>query len=294
MKTIHKTFPSALKESDTRSPFCEDILEYQGKYYSLSGSRIPYLRDKTVDERFFILSLFAIAFEIEEAGAYSADEIIDVQLAVGLPPAHFGAQADRFEKYFLGRNVVVFTFRGKPYEIYINRAVCFPQAYAATIPIYDRLRKSSKAVVVDIGDFTADYLVFKNGEPDLDACDSLENGVIILHNSIQSKLNGELDLLLKESDIEAILKGGSDAFEEEIVQIVKQQAQSFVNDLVGKLRERMIDLRTGKAVFVGGGATLLRPQIETCDKIGSPVFLDQIYANARGYELLYRSAKAGR
>ncbi len=294
LKTIHKTFTSALKVSDTRPPFGEDVLEYQGKYYSLTGNRIPYLRDKTVDERFFVLTLFAVAFEIEEAGAYSDDEIIDVQLAVGLPPAHFGAQADKFEQYFLGRDVVAFTFRGKPYEIYINKAVCFPQAYAATIPIYDRLQKSSKAVVVDIGGFTADYLVFKNGEPDLDACDSLENGVIILYNNIKSKLNGELDLLLEESDIDAILKGDSDDFEEEVIQIVKHQAQGFINDLVGKLRERMIDLRTGKTIFIGGGAILLRRQIEACDKIGSPVFLDQIHANARGYELLYRSAKAGR
>ena len=229
MKTIHKTFTSALKESDTRPPFGEDILEYQGKYYSLTGNRIPYLRDKTVDERFFLLTLFAIAFEIEEAGVYSADEIIDVQLAVGLPPAHFGAQADRFERYFLNRDVVSFTFRGKPYEVYINKVLCFPQAYAATIPIYDRIRKTTKAVVVDIGGFTADYLVFKNGEADLDACDSLENGVIILYNNIKSKLNGEMDMLLEESDIDAILQGDTSDFDNEVVQIVRQQAQGFVN-----------------------------------------------------------------
>ena len=294
MKTIHKTFTSALKESDTRPPFGEDILEYQGKYYSLTGNRIPYLRDKTVDERFFLLTLFAIAFEIEEAGVYSADEIIDVQLAVGLPPAHFGAQADRFERYFLNRDVVSFTFRGKPYEVYINKVLCFPQAYAATIPIYDRIRKTTKAVVVDIGGFTADYLVFKNGEADLDACDSLENGVIILYNHIKSKLNGEMDMLLEESDIDAILQGDTSDFDNEVVQIVRQQAQGFVNDLVGKLRERMVDLRTGKAIFIGGGSILLRQQIESCEKIGTPVFLDQIYANARGYELLYRAAKSGR
>lgn len=294
MKTVHRTFTSALKESDTRPPFGEEVLEYNGKYYSLTGNRIPYLRDKTVDERFFILSLFAIAFEIEEADAYSVDEIIDVQLAVGLPPAHFGAQAEKFEQYFLGRDVVSFTFRGKPYEIYINKAICFPQAYAATIPIYDRIQKASKAVVVDIGGFTADYLVFKNGEADLDACDSLENGVIILYNGIKSKLNSEMDVLLDENDIDAILKGDTSDFENDVVSIVRQQAQAFVNDLVGKLRERMVDLRTGKTVFIGGGAILLRKQIEFCDKIGSPVFLDQIGANARGYELLYRAARVGR
>ena len=49
------------------------------------------MRDKTADERYFILTLFAVAFEL--AGTdYRKDEIVDVQLAVGLPPAHYGAQ----------------------------------------------------------------------------------------------------------------------------------------------------------------------------------------------------------
>lgn len=294
IKTVSRTFTSAFTESDTRPPFGEDILEYKGKYYALSGNRIPYMRNKTVDERFFLLSLFAIAYEIEDAGVYSDDEIMDVQLAVGLPPAHFGAQAEQFERYFLGRDIVAFTFRGKPYEIYINKAVCFPQAYAAAIPIYHRLREIPKAVVIDIGGFTADYLLLNQGEADLSACDSLENGVIILYNSIKSKINADLDLLLEESDVDAILKGKTDEFDDEVVHIVHRQAQTFVNDLVGRLRERMIDLRTGKAVFVGGGSILLRRQIEACDKIGSAIFVDQICANTRGYEVLYRAAMTRR
>lgn len=41
---------------------------YRGKYYTLTDQRIPYRRDKTEDERFFILTLFAIAHEIEAMG----------------------------------------------------------------------------------------------------------------------------------------------------------------------------------------------------------------------------------
>ena len=43
---------------------------YRGKYYTLTDQRIPYRRDKTEDERFFILTLFAIAHEIEAMGQY--------------------------------------------------------------------------------------------------------------------------------------------------------------------------------------------------------------------------------
>ncbi len=55
MKTIHcPPFVSGLTESITR-PFGSDILEYQDKFYTLSNQRIPYKRDKTEDDRFFIL-----------------------------------------------------------------------------------------------------------------------------------------------------------------------------------------------------------------------------------------------
>ena len=52
MKTAHRVFTSGLSESDTRPPFGENILQYGGKYYVLSEQRIPYLRDKTLDDRF--------------------------------------------------------------------------------------------------------------------------------------------------------------------------------------------------------------------------------------------------
>lgn len=294
IKTANRTFTSAFTESDTKPPFGEDILEYKGKYYSLSGNRIPYLRNKAIDDRFFILTLFALAYEIETARVYNPDEIMDVQLAVGLPPAHFGAQAEQFEAYFKDRDVISFVFQNKPYDIYINEAVCFPQAYAASVPLFGKLKDISKAVVVDIGGFTADYLLLRNGKGDLSACDSLENGVIVLYNRIQSKVNADLDLLLEESDIDAILMEKPHDFDDAIVEIVEEQAQSFIGDLVGKLRERMIDLRSGKAVFVGGGSILLRRQIEACDKVGRALFVDDISANTKGYDLLYRAAKIRR
>lgn len=294
IKTTHKTFPSALTESDTRPPFGDDILEYKGKYYLPSGNRIPYMRNKIEDERFFVLTLFAIAHEIEAANAYDPDEIMDIQLAVGLPPAHFGAQASKFEAYFLNRDVISFVFRNKPYDIYISQVACFPQAYAAAVPMLGRFMNVPKAVIVDIGGFTADYLMLRNGKGDLSACDSLENGVIHLYNRIRSKVNGDLDLLLEECDIDAILQDKSHDFDKAVVQIVEEQAQSFIGDLVGKLRERMIDLRTGKAIFVGGGSMLLRRQIEASDKVGHAMFVDEIAANTKGYELLYLASRGGR
>ena len=71
IKTVHtQPFTSGLIQGDTPG-FGTDCLAYQGKYYTLTDQRIPYRRDKTEDERFFILTLFAIAYEIEAMGRYS-------------------------------------------------------------------------------------------------------------------------------------------------------------------------------------------------------------------------------
>lgn len=93
---------------------------------------------------------------MEAVGVYDPDEIMDVQLAVGLLSAHFGAQAGQFESYFKERDVISFVFQNKSYDICINEAVCFPQAYAASVPLFSKLKDIPKAVVVDIGGFTAD------------------------------------------------------------------------------------------------------------------------------------------
>ena len=60
------------------------------------------------------------------------------------------------------------------------------------------------------------------------------------------------------------------------------------------LRERMLDLMSGIVVFVGGGAILLRRQIEASGKVGNALFVEDINANARGYEFLYKMETAGR
>lgn len=130
IKTVHTPpFTSGLIQSDTPG-FGTDALTYRGKYYTLTDQRIPYRRDKTEDERFFLLTLFAIAHEIEAMGQYSGS-LMRVQLAVGLPPAHFGVQAKRFINYFNGRGAVAFQFKGKPYAIFIENAACFPQSFSA-------------------------------------------------------------------------------------------------------------------------------------------------------------------
>ena len=111
IKTAHgEPFVSGLQQSLTR-PFGQS-LQYCGTYYTLSNERIPFHKDKTEDDRFFVLTLIAIAEEITARGL-SEKEQQHIQLAVGLPPAHFGAQAEKFTAYFQGRGLVAFMYGDK-------------------------------------------------------------------------------------------------------------------------------------------------------------------------------------
>ena len=293
IKTASRIFTSGIRESDTKPPFDKDVLMYRGKYYTLSDKRIPFMRDKTTDDRFYILTLFAIAFEIEDKGRYE-DDVISVQLLAGLPPAHYGAQFERFEKYFTRGEVEEFEFHKKRFEIYISEASVFPQAFAAVMPIYTQISDFPRVTVIDIGGFTADYLLMKNGEFNKSDCGSLEHGVIHLYNKVSERINSDLNLLLDESDIDAVIKGEPNEYGGDVKSIVFSAAREFISDLFNMLRERSIDLRSGKTVFVGGGSILLNKLIKESEKVASPIFVDRISANAKGYELLNEMSKERR
>lgn len=285
-------FTCGLVESDI-APFGTEILKYKGKFYQLSDQRIPYHRDKTEDDRYFVLTLFAIAKEIEAAGVYRPD-VIPVQLAVGLPPAYCGAQKPAFISYFSKRGSISFSYHGKQYTIMISEVLCFPQAYAAAVTMYETLCSIPQAIILDLGGYTADYIRVKSGACDLSVCDSLEKGVILFYNKIRSMLNAEYDMKFDELQIDAILTGKDKNAAQVAVDAIKSYAQEYINDLLSTFREHQIELKAGNVIFVGGGALLFREQIMNSGKVSNTRFIDDIRANAIGYEKMYELTHKGR
>ena len=213
---------------------------------------------------------------------------------MGLPPKHYGALYRKFEDYFKNRGIQRFTYKGIPYQVEIVEAAAFPQDYAAAMTVYQRIAEFNKVITVDIGGFTLDYLMIREGKPDLSVCDSLEKGVIRLYNDISSRVNSEQDILIDDTDIDRIIRGEKTDFVEDVVRIVEDMTRTFVNDILGTLRERGLDLKAGCVVFIGGGALLLRKYLEQSGKIGRCIFVEDICANAKGYGMLYQIQKKGR
>lgn len=293
LKTEQHVFTSGILESDCR-PVLGEFLEYNGRYYILSEQRIPYMRDKSSDERFFILTLFGIVMEAERQRINAENTILQVELPVGLPPKHYGALHKKFWDYFMDRGRQCLIYKGREYQLEITDAAVFPQDYAAAMTIYPKISAFNKVTTVDIGGFTLDYLLLRGGRPDLSVCDSLEKGVITLYNTIISRVNSEYDILLEDADIDSIIKGEKTDYDMQVARMVQDMTKTYVDDLLGTLRERGIDLKTGCVVFIGGGALLLREYLENSDKVGKCVFIEDICANAKGYGLLYQVQKKGR
>ena len=115
LKTENYVFTSGVMESDCR-PMLGEYIYYNDKYYLISDQRIPYMRDKSSDERFFILTLFGIVKEAKRLDIDADNTILKVELPVGLPPKHYGALHKKFRMYFMNRGRQNVVYDGKEWK----------------------------------------------------------------------------------------------------------------------------------------------------------------------------------
>ena len=162
----------------------------------------------------------------------------------------------------------------------------YPQAYAAVVPLSGEILPLSRVFVIDIGGFTTDVLLLRNGKPDLQFCRSLESGVITMDNEIIGKINAQYDLMIDDEHISAVLLHKETLLPQQVRQAIQKAAQSHAKGILDKLRELGVDLRTNPAVFIGGGSALFRPLLEGSPMVAQARFVEDPKANALGYELL--------
>ena len=265
----------------------EDILEYQGTYYTLSDTKMPFKADKTVDDDYFILTLYALAMEARNKGITLTGK--DVVLGVGLPPADYGQQATSFKKYFLdhAKHGISFKMNGKSVNFYLKDVFVSPQNFAAVMCFKASLLKKYRTVnCIDIGDGTVDLLVIRNGKPDLSVRVSDRSGMAVLRSEISNAIQQNYGIHLDSSDVEQVLMQEETILDEKIILEIQRMAENWLQRIINKLHTHVTDFRTNPAVFLGGGSLLLRKQIENSPEFKYVEFIDDVRANAIGYEKL--------
>lgn len=78
MKTAHISFSTGLVEYEHEPYTQKDVLEYGGKYYVVGSARQPLQRDKTRTEDYYLLTLAAIAKELD----YSPARIVAMRMTL--------------------------------------------------------------------------------------------------------------------------------------------------------------------------------------------------------------------
>lgn len=127
MKTANCCFPTGVGVYDKEPAFKENLLVWNGRYYLISEEHKEFSAEKMLDDDYYVLTLVAIARELNIAKLYSAD----VYIAAGLPLTWVSEQKEEFMKYLLHNETVDYAFKGKEYHIRIVGADVFAQGYAA-------------------------------------------------------------------------------------------------------------------------------------------------------------------
>ena len=172
MKTVSQVFTTGVKEITTEPAFYNNVVEFNGSYYKVGGKRLEVRDLKVENDNFYILTLAAVAKELNRRGMRNAN----ILLSVGLPLTRFGAEKQDFIDYLSKEKEVTFRFDNEQYRIKLARVSVFPQCYAA---VADRMKTLPKrVVVVDIGSWTIDIMPIEDSAPNEAECITIREGLI--------------------------------------------------------------------------------------------------------------------
>ena len=289
MKTVHGSFPSGLVAYEHEPYTQKNVLEYSGTYYVVGSGRQPLQKDKTRTEDYYLLTLAAIAKELEYR---HAERTCSVILAAGLPLTSFGRNKKKFRKYLLrDSQTAAFRYEGRDYAVAIRDVELFPQGYSAILTQSGLLDEPS-VILADIGGWTVDLMRLDGRIPSAATCRSLELGMIRCLDEIAEQVRRALGITLTTAQIESVLRGDASRIGDQAKAIIHAQAEQYVRDLLAAIMESGLDVGAMPTVFLGGGAALLKRYVPPAGALFQPVILDDICLNAKGYERLAAQMKA--
>ena len=248
IKTAHCSFPAGLTSYGEHEPYTrQGLLEFGGCFFVCGSGRQPIQRDKTANDNYYLLTLAAIAKEIQQRGLPPE---CSVRIAAGLPLTSFGRDKPKFREYLLRSNQPVnFKFEGVEYSITIEEVAVFPQGYAALMTETGLLQDEPSMLLMDLGGWTVDLMRIDNAIPVADTAHSLE---------------------LTVSDT--------------VRDIVNRQGRKYTEHLLSATMEAGFDLHAIPAVLVGGGASVVSRHLGPKDGLCKTIFLLDDKVNAVGFE----------
>ena len=287
IKTAHACFPTGVTAHDKEPTFKNDLLIYEGGYYTIGEGHKEFAAEKMMDSDYYFLTLAAIGRELRIRHVTSAR----VHIAAGLPLTWVSEQKDAFRAYLLQNDSVDFTFRDADYHVEFAGADIFPQGFAAVAGNLGQFRGTN--MLCDIGNGTMNVMYINERRPVLSRCYTEKFGTHQCMLAVRESVLRQFGKTLDDATIERVLRTGTADIRERYLTSIRETAAEYAAGIFRRLREHEYDPELMRLHVVGGGSCLVRNFGEY--EKGRVSFNDDICATAKGYELLAerRMKKAG-
>ena len=249
-----------------------------GMYYQIGEEHKEFCAEKTQDEDYYVLTLAAIARELDGKGMNRAT----VHIAAGLPLTWVATQKEDFQKYLLQNESVDFTFRNKDYHVEFAGADIYPQGFAAA---FYRLQDFKGInMLVDIGNGTMNIMYINNFRPLEKKCFTEKYGTHQCVLAVRESLLKELGTVVDDLVIEQVIRTGTADIGEKYLTVIRKAAGDYTKEIFHKLREREYNPELMRLYVVGGGGCMIQ-NFGEYDKSRVTIVRD-ICATAKGYEAM--------
>ena len=280
MKTANHCFPSGLIAHEGEPTFLDNLLFYEGRYYTVGAGHKEYRPDKALDIDYYLLMLAGIAMELNDAGLSSAD----IFLAAGLPLKWAGTQKEAFRAYLLQKETATYIFNLKQYTVHFVGCEVYPQGFAAVAANAAELKGTT--MLCDMGNGTMNPMLLRNGKSDITRMWTEEYGVKQCIGAIKDALMDAFHEKVPEELITDFLIHGTADASDEYLAVMEKAAKAYAAGVFRILREHEYNPKAMGLYIVGGGGCLIR-NFADYDK-RRVTFNDDISATAKGYEYLAR------
>lgn len=277
IKTINTCFMAGVTAYDKEPTFKSNLLCFGDKYYQIGEEHKEFTADKMLDTDYYILTLAAIARELNIRKTTSAK----VHLAAGLPLTWVSEQKEAFKRYLLQNETADFTFREIDYHVTFTGADIFPQGFSA---IAMRLGEfTGTNMLADIGNGTMNIMYINERRPLEKKCFTEKFGVNQCMLAIRESLMRHFGTSVDDVVIERVIRFGKADISERYLEAICDAATEYVRGIFRRLREREYDPELMRLFIVGGGGCMIRNFADYASE--RVIIIDDICATAKGYEM---------
>ncbi|MBR0383917.1 MAG: ParM/StbA family protein [Eubacteriaceae bacterium] len=289
IKTAHCCFTASVREYTMGNAMQPEILELHGKQYFQSSALDPTEIDKTETDRYYLLTLFAIAREIDSRKLSNTDTY-HLYLGIGFPPGFYDEDGNKkFRDYLTREKEVIFIYNKRKYHIVFEEIFSLLQGVAALYainPVMQNQLRDQEFACIDIGGWTVDYIAIDKGFKE-----NLERIYSMSGSSVNRTADGIKRTVLRKyryeltyENINSIINKEKNNFEEDIQKIVQRAFKEAAEKIIIQTQSIGIDLKHYPVFLTGGGAKYMHIYFKNNPKVVNVFYVDNINLNAIGYE----------